>query len=148
MPATRLKVSRLMKRIPALLSLTLLLAMSGAAAAMSTDSVAQEMTSLSLAHPVATDDPAVKKTRAMLEQVSKRSGEDATAIFAACRRYAGHLRDAAQIRASQLELLAALDTYGRTGQSINDTLQAYVAARKAAADKTHAAAMAALARQK
>ncbi|MEF8724244.1 MAG: hypothetical protein V5B30_17185 [Candidatus Accumulibacter delftensis] len=82
----------------------------------------------------------------MLEQISKRSGEDATAIFAACRRYAGHLRDAAHIKASQLELLAALDTYGRTGQSINDTLQAYVAARKAAADKTHAAAMAALAR--
>jgi hypothetical protein len=112
------------------------------AAAMSTEMVAQEMTSLSLDHPVAADDPLVSETRAMLEQVSKRSGEDATAIFAACRRYAGHLHDAAHIRASQLELLAALDTYGKTGQSINDTLQAYVAARKAAADKTHAAAMA------
>lgn len=138
-----------MKRILALLSLSALLAISGgSAAAMSADAVAQEMTALSLDHPVAADDPAVSKTRAMLEQVSKRSGEDATAIFAACRRYAGHLRDAAHIRASQLELLAALDTYGKAGQSINDTLQAYVAARKAAADRTHATAMAALARTK
>ncbi|MEF8733325.1 MAG: hypothetical protein V5B40_15910 [Candidatus Accumulibacter meliphilus] len=138
-----------MKQVFALISLASLLAMScGGAAAMSTDSVAQEMTSLSLDHPVAADDPVVSETRVMLEQVSKRSGDDATAIFAACRRYAGHLRDAAHIRASQLELLAALDTYGKTGQSINDTLQAYVAARKAAADKTHAAAMAALAGQK
>ena len=138
-----------MKQILALISLVSLLAMScGGAAAMSTEMVAQEMTSPSLDHPVAADDPLVSETRVMLEQVSKRSGEDATAILAACRRYAGHLCDAAHIRASQLELLAALDTYGKTGQSINDTLQAYVAARKAAADKTHAAAMAALAGQK
>jgi hypothetical protein len=107
MPATRLKVSRLMKRIPALLSLT---------------------------------------GNARTGQQAQRRGRD------------GHLRclpalcrSSARRRANQgqpLELLAALDTYGRTGQSINDTLQAYVAARKAAADKTHAAAMAALARQK
>ena len=149
MPATHLKASRSMKQILALLSLISLLAMTGSgAAAMSSDSVAQGMTSLSLDQPVAADDPAVARARAMLEQISKRSGDDATAIFAACRRYAGHLRDAAHIKASQLELLAALDTYGKTGQSINDTLQAYVAARKAAADKTHAAAMAALAGQK
>lgn len=141
-----------MKRIPALLpliALFVLFVLSGSAtAAMSTDSVAREMTSLSLGHQIAADDPAVSKTRAMLEKISKRSGDDATAIFAACRRYAGHLRDAAQIRASQLELLAALAAHEQTGQSINDTLQAYVAARKAAPDKTHAAAMAALAGQK
>ncbi|WP_291989160.1 hypothetical protein [Candidatus Accumulibacter sp. ACC007] len=138
-----------MKQTFAMLALISLAAMTcGSAAAMSTDTVAQEMASLSLGHPVAAGDPAVIRTRTMLEQVSKRSGDDATAIFAACRRYAGHLRDAAQIKASQLELLAALDTHGKTGESINDTLQAYVAARKAAADKTHATAMAALARQK
>lgn len=138
----------LMKRNLARLSLMSLLALGCAnAAAMPTDAVAMQMTSLSLARDVSADDPAVATTRAMLERVSKWSGDDATAVFAACRRYAGHLRDAAQIKASQLELLAALDAYGKTGQSINGTLQAYIAARKAATDKTHAAAMAALGQQ-
>ncbi|WP_313953478.1 hypothetical protein [Accumulibacter sp.] len=115
--------------------------------AMSTDAVALEMSSLSVGHQLAADDPAVARTRAMLEQVSKLSGDDATAIFAACRRYIGHLHDAAQIKATPLELLAAL-AVAASGTPINDTLQAYVAARKAAPEKTHAGAMALLAKQK
>lgn len=115
--------------------------------AMSTDAVVLEMSSLSVGHQLAADDPAVARTRAMLEQVSKLSGDDATAIFAACRRYIGHLHDAAQIKATPLELLAALAA-AKSGTPINDTLQAYVAARKTAPGKTHAGAMALLAKQK
>ena len=133
--------------LASLLLIALLAATGGSALAMSADTVAQQMTSLSLGHEVAADDPAVANTKTLLDQVSKRSGDDATAIFAACRRYAGHLRDAAQINASQLELLAALATHGKAGTPINDTLQAYVAARKAAPDKQHDAAMATLAKR-
>jgi hypothetical protein len=51
-----------MKQILALLSLISLLAMScSGAAAMSTEMVAQEMTSLSLDHPVAADDPVLSR---------------------------------------------------------------------------------------
>lgn len=132
-----------MKRLPALL-LILALA-SGSAAATSTDAVALQMTSLSVGHEVAADYPAVTRTRTLLDQVSARYGDDATAIFAACRRYLGHLHDAAQIKATPLELLSALATSGKAGQPINDVLLAYVAARKAAAQRTHAQAMALLA---
>lgn len=133
--------------LPLLALLALLVVARAGAGAMTAESVAQQMTALSLGHQPAAGDLAVAKAQLMLERVSQGSGEDATAVFAACRRYAGHLRDAAQISASQLELLAALDAYGRPGRSLNETLQAYVAARKAAPDRSHATAMAALARQ-
>lgn len=72
------------------------------------------------------------------------SGNDPTAIFASYRRYVGHLHDAAQIKATALELLAALSAFAVAGKPLNDTLLTYVAAHRAAPGQTHGEAMARL----
>lgn len=121
---------------------------SGAAFAMAdttpADAVAQRMTALSIKQEIAANDARVAQSRALLDKAVKLTREEPVAIEAACSRYVGHLHDSAQIEATPLELLEALTRFGKAGQPMNETLQGYAAARKAAPARSHAEAMAAL----
>lgn len=114
----------------------------------SPDDIAQRLTALSQpttgAPEPAANDPRVLEARKLLDKAVKQTREEPLAIASACQRYVGHLHDSLHIRATPLELLAALVTYGKAGQPMNETLQAYVAARKAAPGRTHDEAMNAL----
>lgn len=112
------------------------------------DDPAQRMTELSLKQDVAENDPRVVQTRKQLDKVAKLTQEEPAAIAITCARYVGHLRDAAQIQATPLELLAVLVDFGQAGKPMRDTLQEYVAARKAVPTQSHAEAMAALGKKK
>ena len=112
------------------------------------DAVAQRMTVLSVKQEVAAGDARVTQARTLLGKAMKMTQEEAVAIEAACSRYVGHLHDSAHIEAAPLELLEALVAFGKAGQSMRDTLQSYVAARKAAPGRSHAEAMAALGKKK
>lgn len=135
-----------------LASLLLAAVVSGSAAAAANptpiDEAAQRLTTMSLKQEVAENDPRVAPTRKLLDQAVKFSHEEPMAIAAACSRYAGHLFDAIHEPATPLELLEALATFGKAGRPINETLQDYVAARKVAPGKSHAEALAALAKKK
>lgn len=132
-----------------LLSLLLIAGLfSGAAFAsadpVSTDVVAQRMTALSVRQEVAAGGGRVAITRTLLDKAVKLTQEEAMAIEAACSRYVGHLHDSAHIEATPMELLEALATFAKAGKPMRDTLQEYVAARKAAPGKSHVEAMAKL----
>lgn len=109
------------------------------------DELALRLTTLSVPGEVVAGDARVAETQKLLDQASRQTGEEPRAIASACQRYAGHLRDAAQIRATPLELLKALAAYGKAGQSMQETLQAYVAARKSAPGRSHEEAQRAMA---
>jgi hypothetical protein len=108
------------------------------------DDVAQRLVAMSGGPDVAADDPRVTQTRKLLDKAVKLTHEEPMAIAAACSRYAGHLFDAIHVRATALELLEALTAFGKSGKPMNETLQDYVAARKAAPGKSHVEAMAKL----
>jgi hypothetical protein len=113
-----------------------------AAAPVPADDVAQRLVAMSGGQDVAADDPRVTQTRKLLDKAVKLTHEEPMAIAAACSRYAGHLFDSIHERATGPELLEALVAFVRSGKAMNETLQDYVAARKAAPGKSHVKAMA------
>ena len=131
--------------IKRLASLFLAVFFSAAAIAVGTpapaDDAAQRLTAMSVGQDVAADDPRVAQARKLLDKAVKLTHEEPMAIAAACSRYAGHLFDAIHERATPLELLEALATFGKSGKPMNETLQDYVAARKVAPGKRHVEAM-------
>jgi len=132
-----------------LASLLLAALVSGTAAAgQPADEVAQRLTAMSVKQEVAENDPRVDQTRKLLDKAVKLTHEEPMAVGAACSRYAGHLFDAIHEPATALELLEALATFGKSGKPMNETLQDYVAARKAVPGKSHAEAMAVLGKKK
>jgi len=110
--------------------------------------VALRMTARSFSQELAANDPRVARTRTLLDQAVQLTHEEPITIEAACSRYVGHLFDSAHIAATPLELLEALAGFGQVGQPMNETLQAYASARRAAPAKSHTEAMAALRQQK
>jgi hypothetical protein len=115
-----------------------------AATPVSADDVAHRLVAMSGGQDVAADDPRVAQTRKLLDKAVKITQEEPMAIAAACSRYAGHLFDSIHERATALQLLEALTAFGKSGKPMSETLQGYVAARKAAPGKSHAEAMAKL----
>ena len=105
---------------------------------------AQRLTELSAHQDVPANDARVVRTQGLLDQAVKVTGEAPQAIAAACRRYAGHLFDAAHVRAEPVELLEALAQFSAPGVAMNDTLGRYARLRKS---RTHDEALAAM-RQK
>ena len=112
------------------------------------DEIVQRLTATSFKETVVENDPRLGQTRKLLDKAVKLTREEPMAIAAACSRYVGHLHDSAQIDATPLELLEALARFGRSGESMRDTLQAYVVARKAAPSRNHADAMQAMGKRK
>lgn len=135
-----------MNRLLASLLLCVFLSSAALAAAnpAPTDDLAQRLTATSVRQELAENDPRVAQTRKLLDKAVKVSREEPVAIAAACSRYAGHLFDSIHVSATALELLEALATFGKAGKPISETLQGYVAARKAAPARSHVEAMAAL----
>lgn len=115
-----------------LLTAGLSLATAAAVFAAPSDDVAQRMTALSVRQEVAESDPRVTQTRKLLDKAVKLTHEDSITVAAACSRYVGHLYDSAHIEATPLELLEALVSFGKPGAPMQDSWQAYAAARKAA----------------
>lgn len=137
-----------MNKLLASLLLAALVSGTAAAAGQPADEVAQRLTAASLKQEIAENDPRVEQTRKLLDKAVKLTREEPVAVGAACSRYAGHLFDAIHEPATALELLEALVAFGKSGKPMNETLQDYVAARKAAPGKSHAEAMAVLGRKK
>lgn len=107
--------------------------------------LARQMTALSLKEDVAGNDKRVAQARAWLDKVVKATGEDEKAVAAQCQRTAKYILDLMRARATPVEVLEALALHARTAGSMQDAAMAYVNARRQAADKSHAAALAAMA---
>lgn len=113
-------------------------------AASPVDEAADRLTSASIKEEIAPNDPRLAQTRVQLNKAAKLAAEEPAAVAAACARYAGHLHDSAHLPATPLELLEALSRFGKAGKPMNETLQDYAIARKAAAARSHAEALAAM----
>ena len=107
------------------------------------ESIAQRMVSLSTRQEVPENDPRVVRTKAQMAKAMKNTGETEQAVAAACTRAARFLYDSTKSPASSLDVLDALAEKG-AGRSMSDSIGRYVEARRNAAGKTHAEAMAAL----
>ncbi|MFC5302409.1 hypothetical protein [Azospira restricta] len=105
--------------------------------------VAQRLVELSTKDEVAATDPRVAQAQAQLKKAAKATGESEQAVAAACTRAARFIFDATKSPATPLDVLDALAAKG-AGRPMNDSVGAYVAARRNAAGKTHAEAMAAM----
>ena len=106
--------------------------------------LAQRLVELSLKQEVAANDPRVAQAQGQLKKVTKLTGESEQAVAAACTRAARFIFDATKSPATPLDVLDALAAKGASGRAMNDTIGAYVAARRNAAGKTHAEALAAM----
>lgn len=135
----RIRTALTMRKLLALLLVAALVFPAAAA-----DDVARRLAEASFGQTLAENDPRVVQARSQLDKAVNLTHEEPMAVAAACSRYAGHLFDAIHERATPLELLEALAAFGKADRPMNDTLLAYVAARKAAPHRNHAAALTAL----
>ena len=131
-----------------LIAFSLCIAFSFPVAALSpSDQVADRLLAASAAEEIAPNDPRLAQVKIQLNKVVKLTAEEPAAVAAACARYAGHLHDSAHLSATPLELLEALSRFGKAGKPMNDTLQDYATARKAAPTRSHAEALAIMSRK-
>lgn len=108
------------------------------------DNLALNVVAASLREDVAPNDARVAQARAWLDKAVKTSGEDEKAVAAQCERTSRWFFDLTRTKATSLEMLEALATFGKAGTPMQDTMRDYVAARRQTANKSHAEAMAAL----
>lgn len=109
------------------------------------DDMARQIVVQSLREDVAAGDARVGRARGWLDKAVKTSGEPERAVAAACERTARYFFDLTKTRATALEILEALAAYGRPGRPMQETLAEYIKVRREAADKSHGAALAAMA---
>lgn len=107
------------------------------------ESIPQRMVSLAAKQEVAANDPRVVRARSQMAKAIKATGEAEQAVAAACTRASRFIFDSTKSPATSLEVLDALAEKG-AGKPMSDTIGRYVEARRNAAGKTHAEAMAAL----
>lgn len=112
------------------------------------DHVVQRFVAFALRTEVAENDPRVVQAGDWLARAARATGEEDRAVAAACVRAARFFQDLTRVRANALEPLEALATTAKPGQAMSDVLMAYVEARKSAAGKSHAEALAALANKR
>lgn len=92
-------------------------------------------------------DPRIAKAGAWLAKTAAASGLEEEQVAASSIKLSRYLFDALQVRATPMETLEALARFTAKGKPISDTTAAYFEARKTAAGKSHAEAMAALAKK-
>lgn len=109
------------------------------------EDMARQIVVQSTREDVAADDARVVKVRGWLATAVKNSGESERAVAATCERLARYFFDLTKTRATAQEMLEALALHGRAGKPMQETLADYVKVRRQAADKSHAAALAAMA---
>lgn len=107
------------------------------------ESIPQRMVSLAVKQELAATDPRVVRASAQMAKAMKATGETEQAVAAACTRAARFIFDSTKSPATSLDVLDALAEKG-AGRPMSDTIGRYVEARRNAAGKTHAEAMAAL----
>lgn len=90
--------------------------------------------------PGSVDEAAVRK---QLAAAARLTGEEAPAVAAASIRAARFIFDATKAQASPLDVLDAVVQRGK-GRPLAETIGLYVQARRQAAGKTHAEALAAM----
>jgi hypothetical protein len=109
------------------------------------EDMARQIVVQSTREDVAADDARVAKARAWLATAVKNSGESERAVAATCERLARYFFDLTKTRATAQEMLEALALHGRAGKPMQETLADYVKVRRQTPDKSHAAALAAMA---
>lgn len=131
--------------LPVLFAASLVYAQPGRISVLDGDNLARQLTVMSIREDLAENDKRIAQTRAWLDKVVKTTGEDEKAVAATCQRTAKFIIDSTRSRATPLEVLEGLALHVKAGQPMPDTTLAYVNARRQSADKSHAAALAALA---
>lgn len=107
------------------------------------ESIPQRMVALAAKQEIPASDPRVQQATRQMAKAVKHTGETEQAIAAACTRAARFIFDATKAPATSVDVLDALAEKG-AGRPMNETIGAYVDARRNAAGRTHAEAMAAL----
>lgn len=89
-------------------------------------------------------DSRVEKARGWLKQVSAATGENEEQVAAACMKLVKFMMDGPRVRALPAEVLEGLALQAAPGKPLSELTTGYYEARRAAPDKSHAGAMAAL----
>lgn len=97
---------------------------------------------------LATDDARVLQARAWLKKVAEATGESEEQVAAATIKLNRFLYDALRVRTIPLEPLEGMAFLAAPGKTLSDLTRGYFEARRDSGDKSHAAAMAALATRK
>lgn len=93
---------------------------------------------------LAPTDARVAQARAWLKRVAEATGESEAQVAASCVKLSRYLFDALRVRAVPSEPLEGLTVQLAPGKPLGDMTSAYFQARRAAPDKSHAGALAAL----
>lgn len=93
-------------------------------------------------------DARVVQTREWLKKVVAATGENEEQVAASCMKLVKFMLDGMRVRALPAEALEGLALQAAPGKSLSDLTSGYYQARRAAADKSHAGAMAAMAARK
>jgi hypothetical protein len=90
------------------------------------------------------NDARVEQARAWLKKVTETTGENEEQAAASAMKLARFFMDSIRVRALPAEVLEGMAAQAVPGKSLSDLTAGYFNARRNTADKTHAAAMAAL----
>lgn len=90
------------------------------------------------------DDARVEKARAWLKKIAATTGESEEQVAASAMKLARFLLDSLKERALPSEALEGMAALAAPGKPLSDLTAGYFRARRDAADRSHAAAMAAL----
>jgi hypothetical protein len=94
------------------------------------------------------NDARVEQARSWLKQIAAATGESEEQVAASAMKLSRFIFDSLKMRALPLEALEGMATQAAPGRPLSDLTAGYFNARRNTADKSHAAAMAALAGRK
>lgn len=94
------------------------------------------------------NDARVGQARAWLKKIAEATGESEEQTAASAMKLARFIFDAMKVRALPLEALEGMAAQAAPGRPLSDLTAGYFNARRNTADKSHAAAMAALSARK
>jgi hypothetical protein len=94
------------------------------------------------------NDARVEQARSWLKQIAAATGESEEQVAASAMKLSRFVFDAMKVRALPLEALEGMAAQVVPGRPLSDLTAGYFNARRNTADKSHAAAMAALAGRK
>ncbi len=90
------------------------------------------------------DDARVTQAREWLKKIAEATGENEEQVAASAMKLSRFFHDALRVRALPIEALEGMALLAAPGKSLGELTSGYYEARRNAADKSHAAARAAL----
>lgn len=90
------------------------------------------------------DDARVAQARAWLKKIAEATGENEEQVAASAMKLSRFFHDALRVRALPIEALEGMALLAAPGKPLGELTSGYYEARRNAADKSHAAALAAL----